>query len=395
MKKNCFFSLFCLILMLLAGGSSWSSEEDIPFANYYVRVKEKNINVRARPSTSSEVMYQLDKGQDVLVIGQTDEWVKIRPKEGATAWVHKDMVENGIISKSNVNIRVGPSLGHSILGRMTESDPVMVLSNQQGGEWLQIEMPRNFGFWVAKNLVFFLSTENEYQDYLIREKEAKKAFIQAEMIRKEELVKRYMDVDHERVIEAYQKIIDDFPGTPEAVKSMERLIDIKEKQAIAHQKKLTLKEKRRLVLLFDEAELMKKKIMEPDGFSPTRYEELMLRYRKISSLYPNTPEAKQSLQSMEELEKYREEKIGDWKNTHIFEQEGKLKAVKNSVYAEGTHELIRGHTFNRKTVCIVFCKKVDLRAFENKRVKVKGNISLQFPEKDIPPLVEVTEISLS
>jgi uncharacterized protein YgiM (DUF1202 family) len=364
---------------------------ELPFNRYYARVKKDDINVRARPSTSSEVMFQLDRGQDVLVIDESGDWVKIQPREGDRAWVHQDLVSNGLISKDSVNIRAGPSLSNSILGRLSEGDPVLEVSRQ--GEWIQIEMPRGFGYWVAKFLIQFLSPEDSYTEYLAKEKQARVDFKQAEEFRKKELTKRYQEVDYDAIIERYQDIMDQYPNTGEALKAHERVIDAREKKAMARQKRVTVQELRRVLRRFEEAETMLKSVRLDPAASPKQVDAVMEKYRSLAEQYPGTKEARKSLERLDELKKIRAERRTEWEKLRSFSAEGKLREYRGDAYPRATHLLQKG-TWNRRRLCAVFSLDIDLRAYENKFVSIEGTIVKPPSEDTGYPLVEIEKIFL-
>ena len=97
MKKTTFLSVLLIILSFsFTAEGLKDAKQDVPFNQYYVRAKKK-MNVRAAPNTSSEIMYMLEKNEDALVVEESGEWLKIKPKEGFSPWVHKDMVSNGVM----------------------------------------------------------------------------------------------------------------------------------------------------------------------------------------------------------------------------------------------------------------------------------------------------------
>lgn len=393
MKKTTFLSVLLLILSFsFTAEALKDAKQDVPFNQYYVRAKKK-INVRAAPNTSSEIMYQLEKSEDALVVEESGDWLKIKPKDGFNPWIHKDMVENGVIEKDNVNVRVGPSTETSSLGKLSEGEPVIVIKTE--GEWLQIELPRGYGFWVASGLVKFLCPATNYQTFLQNHKEAIQAFMAAEDVRKKELMKRYMDVDHDVIIRAYQVIIDKYPDTPEALKAQERIIDTREKKAMSQQRTLTMEELRKSLALFDEAEELFKKYSEEPSISTTQYDELMAKYKDIADHYASSPEGKNSLQRMKDMENLkREKKVVEAPAEGAYLETAKLKVYKDKKgYTEATHMLVKG-TFGKNILSAVYCKNTDLRAFEKKVVQVEGRVVTPASDTLAYPLIEIVKISL-
>ena len=381
---------FCFVMIAVFSGigiEAKNLKDDQPFNQYYVRAKKK-MNVRASSNTSSEIVYQLEKGEDALVIGESGEWLRIKPKDGFFAWVNKEMVENGLIAKDNVNIRVSPSVEGSSLGKLSEGEPVMVVKTE--GEWIQIEMPRGYGFWVSTNLVKFLCPASHYQEYLLKQKDAIKAFQDAEELRKQEFTKRYFEVDHEKIIKAYQDIINKYPDTTEAIKAQERIVDTKEKQSMAGQKTMTLKELKMSLSLFEEAEGLFKKLTMDQKVDEAAFQEVVEKYKYITDHYGSTKEAKESLARLDELEKMKKDKV---QAIPVFKEEGKLKLNKEPAYPEAQFVLTKG-LFGKTIVCALTSKNVDLRAFDKKTVEIEGKVVTSASDANAYPLVEIEKITL-
>lgn len=382
--------IYFLLLTTLPASCMAVSDEDALFVRYFARVKKNDINVRARPSTSSEIMYQVKKSEDVLVIGESGSWVKVKPKSGHFAYVHQDMQENGIISKQNVNVRAGPGLENSILGKLAEGEPVQVVEKMD--EWLKIEMPRYLGFYIASNLVEFLCPEAQYQEYLQKEKLAKKAFAEAEMVRKDEFTKRYMDVDHEKIMGLYQAIVDAYPNTAEARKSLDRIEDARHKKMIADQKRMTVNELKQAIGLYEEAEEIRKNLTYGE-YSPSRLEEARSKYQLLIKEFPGTKEAKLSIERLDDLEKIKAEKTPGFYEKVQFKSEGKLKPYRARYGQEtGFTHVLAGGFLGKKIYCAVSSEVVDLRAFENKHVEIEGSIIDN--HEDLGPVVKISKIML-
>jgi len=384
--------LYYLLILIMFSNLICFAGFEMPFNQYYARIKNKKINVRARPSTSSEIMYQLDKGENILIIGESGDWVQFRPKDGFFAWIHKEMIEDGIVTKNNVNIRVGPSLSNSILGKLKEGDPVMEVKTE--GDWIQIEIPRNMGFWIAKFLIKFLCPADSFQEYILNEKEAKKYFKEAEQFRKKELTKRYLDVNHDRIIKMYQEIVDKYSDTTEALKAHERILDTREKKAMTNQKKVTMRELRRVLRLFEEADNLRKSLMLSSEFTEEEYNNVFIKYKYIVDNYANSKEGRKSLEHLEELKLLKKAKQNEWQRVGGGVFEGKVKNYTGLVYPRATHVLVTGG-FKKKVVCAIYSPNIDFRAYKKKRVSVTGTIVEKRSSEVNYPLIEVEKVSLS
>ncbi|MBZ0296930.1 MAG: SH3 domain-containing protein [Anaerolineae bacterium] len=139
----------------------------------------RTVNVRSGPTTSAEVVSQLEDGERVPVIGRSDErtswlWVDLDGEKGWVAYftvaVDDEVVDLPLVSNSTaeetkiipradtgvtayvfrtVNVRSGPSIEFERIGQLESGDTVAVTGRSDtGNNWLQIEFEDMVG-WVA------------------------------------------------------------------------------------------------------------------------------------------------------------------------------------------------------------------------------------------------------
>ena len=54
----------------------------------------RNGNVRLAPGLKSEILFQLERGSPVWVLGRREEWLHIRTRDHRTGWMHFRLVED-------------------------------------------------------------------------------------------------------------------------------------------------------------------------------------------------------------------------------------------------------------------------------------------------------------
>lgn len=125
-------------------------------------VAGQNVNVRSKATINSEVITQLQDGNEVFVeqvILHPDakgkdpaRWAKIAYPTGAAAWVHGLYIDtDGTVKPKKLNVRSGPGENHAIVGTLAAGDAV----EKQGskGEWLMIAPPEGATAYVAAKLL--------------------------------------------------------------------------------------------------------------------------------------------------------------------------------------------------------------------------------------------------
>ncbi|MEO0279116.1 MAG: SH3 domain-containing protein [candidate division WOR-3 bacterium] len=124
-----------------------------PRAVYQARIIADNVNVRARPSLTGEVIGQLNKGEivrvngEILTVKRDDNslpellWVRIELPSKFEVWVAKRYVDSqsGSVIANKLNVRSGPSIFHSVICVLEKGVKVKII--REHGEWLAIEPP--------------------------------------------------------------------------------------------------------------------------------------------------------------------------------------------------------------------------------------------------------------
>ncbi len=126
-------------------------------------VTGRNVNVRAKATTASEVILQMQDGEVVFVeevILRTDatgkdpvRWAKIAYPTNATAWVHSKFVDgtSGTVKAKKLNVRSGPGENHAIVGTLQSGDTIKPVGTK--GDWMRIEPPQGTTGYVAAKLL--------------------------------------------------------------------------------------------------------------------------------------------------------------------------------------------------------------------------------------------------
>lgn len=163
------------VLALLAYLSVFSfkvifAQEATPFTG---EVNANNINIRTDSTVASEVICNIDKGEQVEVLSELYGWYKIRLPKKAPSFIKKDLVcaiedkpadsfdklrgsdtgQNRIakVDKDKVNIRLHPNESSAVLGKAGKNEVITILENR--GAWYKIEPINNSFGWINNKFV--------------------------------------------------------------------------------------------------------------------------------------------------------------------------------------------------------------------------------------------------
>lgn len=114
-------------------------------------INRARVNVRGGPSFASEVITQLQKGDQVSFIeevpvekprpGEPAKWAAIKLPASTPVWVFTDFLNDKTVKVPKLNLRAGPGENYSVVGRLVKGDTVKELRTVEG--WMQIETPEN------------------------------------------------------------------------------------------------------------------------------------------------------------------------------------------------------------------------------------------------------------
>ena len=117
-----------------------------------VRVTGSRVNLRAKPGLNFEVVGQSER--DAILLAKTfqTEWVEVIPPSGTKAYVYSAMVRDNLVAVDELNVRSGPGINYSPIGRL-KRNMLVVVTGSFGDEWLEIDAPADCSLWVSADYV--------------------------------------------------------------------------------------------------------------------------------------------------------------------------------------------------------------------------------------------------
>ena len=149
-----------LIVCLVVAGWGLASVVGAESVPIKIKVLKNNVNLRAKPVATSEVVGQLTEGTILSARTLDKDWVELVPPLQVDGWVLTEYVKEGAIqSKQKVNVRSGPGINYSIMGQLNQGDTVEQRGAHQ--EWAKIAPPNSCSVWVSRSMVLVLSDKPE------------------------------------------------------------------------------------------------------------------------------------------------------------------------------------------------------------------------------------------
>lgn len=148
-----------LTVVLLVSVPAFAAQESFPFL---AQVISERVNIRAGQSQNFEKLCQLDKGEEVVVVGKDFSWYKVQLPPGTLVYVSDKYVRlisnmEGEITGDRVNVRSSAKVESTILGQAEKGSRVRIIEKIQG--WYKIAPPPQVFGWVADGLLTFKSRD--------------------------------------------------------------------------------------------------------------------------------------------------------------------------------------------------------------------------------------------
>src|SRR2546430_16661674 len=120
---------FWLSAALCGATAIWLAAEETATVN------RARVNVRGGPSFNTEVITQLQKGDQLTVLeeapvqkpkpGEPAKWIGIKLPAGAAVWIHNGFLDDEkVVKAKKLNLRAGPGENFSVLGHLQKGDAV-------------------------------------------------------------------------------------------------------------------------------------------------------------------------------------------------------------------------------------------------------------------------------
>jgi SH3-like domain-containing protein len=153
MNTRHIFFTFAFLLLLLARTATGAE---------MAAIAGDDINMRSGPGTEHEILWKLDSGFPVEIVGTRGDWLQVRDFEGSTGWVHKKTTQKTghAIVKANkgteqqINVRKEPGANAGVVAKASYGVVFKVLEKKDG--WVKVEHGQGVTGWVDGRLLWGL-----------------------------------------------------------------------------------------------------------------------------------------------------------------------------------------------------------------------------------------------
>lgn len=200
-----------------------SAPQESSFKAFTGKISRNKVRLRLHPGLESTVVKELQRGDLLVVIGETDEFYTVNPPEDLKAYVFRTFILDNIVEGNHVNVRLAPDLEAPVIAQLNNGDHVSGIISSANNKWLEILPPKDVKFYVSKEYVETAGDVNFMALMQKRRNEVNLLLSSAYESGQEELKKPFEEIDLQASFDKYKTILSryaDFPGQAARAKEL-------------------------------------------------------------------------------------------------------------------------------------------------------------------------------
>ncbi len=223
------FPALVLVTGLILGGlnattlhaAQTTQESFKPFTG---KITHSKVRLRIEPGLDSPVFRQLNQGDMLVVLGESEDFYAVRPPSDAKAFIFRTFVFDNVVEGNKVNVRLQPTLEAPIVAQLNTGDRVEGTISSQNAKWLEITPPPQTRFYISKEYVERIGDDNYLTVMEARKKEADSILVAAKKESQTEFEKAFDQIDIDKTLLNLEYLISHFKDLPDHVNKGEKLL---------------------------------------------------------------------------------------------------------------------------------------------------------------------------
>lgn len=213
MKRLVFLSSLTLSLLSITPcGAEQPKIESVSqtFEPFTAKIVGSKVRLRLSPSLEGHIVREVNKGEMFAVVAETPEYYGVRPSNDLKAYIVRTHVFENKVEGNRVNVRLQANVDAPVLAQLNSGDAVTPRASDTHGKWLEIAVPQNVRFWIAKDYVEKVGPLEYAEKYQQRLAEASQLLATADLISQTEFRKSFSEIDLARVTKNFERLINDY-----------------------------------------------------------------------------------------------------------------------------------------------------------------------------------------
>lgn len=197
------------------------------------KVTKNRVRLRLQSNYEGPVLREFNRNDLVLILGETDDFYAIQPPLDFPGFVFRTYVLDNVIEGNRVNVRLKPDLEAPVIAQLKSGDRVEGHVASANNKWLEIKLPDNARFYVAKEYIEKAGDVNFKARFERKKEEIYHLLNTTDTLSQAEMKKPFDQIMINGLKANYQHIIFDHPDFPDAgVKAKEALAALQEAYTI-------------------------------------------------------------------------------------------------------------------------------------------------------------------
>lgn len=123
-----------------------------------VKVTGDRVSLRAKPDINSEMLDRAMRGEELVLLGKTNEWVAVQAPDSLDFWVSGQYVVNGVVVPERLNVRSGPSQNYSVVYVASKGETLSLRG--EFNDWINIAPPAGSRVWISREYAEIIEPAN-------------------------------------------------------------------------------------------------------------------------------------------------------------------------------------------------------------------------------------------
>ncbi len=224
-----FFALFAILTQTVQSGAVYAEaseepqtalespslpslpepEPSRPFNSFAGKVVKNKVRVRLQPNYAP-ILRELNRGDLVAVVGETEDFYAVQPPAGTKAYVFRTFVLDNIVEGNRVNVRLEPEMDAPVIAQLNSGDRIEGTVSPLNSKWLEISPPAAAHFYVAKEFVEKIGDLSALALMEKRRDEAERLMNSTYLISQTERQKPFNQINLQGITNNLNKIIKDY-----------------------------------------------------------------------------------------------------------------------------------------------------------------------------------------
>lgn len=230
MRKYSLFFLSSLTLALNIApvegyeNSTSAQQQNANFQAFTGKVNKSRVRLRQQPSLDSPILRELNQGDMLIVVGESDDFYAVQPPSDIKAYVFRTYILDNVVEGTRVNVRLEPDTEAPVIAQLASGERVNGVVSPLNNKWLEITPPPQARFYVAKNYIEKIGNASLMATIEKRREEVNNLLSATYQASQSEIQKDFSEINLDGIYSNFNKIISQYQDFPDQVARAKELV---------------------------------------------------------------------------------------------------------------------------------------------------------------------------